>query len=315
MRNRLPGGIARQQGRRRDQSSSGPPRQFYGADLRRPTRRGNVAATGPAAAERSVLATLRRQPLPAGLVSSPARGSRFPRIAELRVRPRGPIDLHSVRVRYTDDAVTAAINAGIDQLVLLGAGFDTTTLRGATHPAVRTFEVDAPTTQTDKRAIMERLQPAGGDNQTVWVSCDFERDGLREALLTEGFDPGRRSLIIWIGVTAYLTQHAIDATLADLAALCAPGSRLVFDYIDASGTIGGHRSASPLRWVGAAERHGEPFRTRFTPTAADALLTSHGFDCLEHVGTSELLERYAPTHLRSQSVNGRLAAVATAQRT
>ena len=60
-----------------------------------------------------------------------------------------------LRVRYTDDVCEAAINDGVDQLVLLGAGFDTTTLRSPAHTFVKTFEVDAPTTQADKRAVVE----------------------------------------------------------------------------------------------------------------------------------------------------------------
>lgn len=60
-----------------------------------------------------------------------------------------------LRVRYTDDVCEAAINDGVDQLVLLGAGFDTTTLRSPAHTLVKTFEVDAPTTQADKRAVVE----------------------------------------------------------------------------------------------------------------------------------------------------------------
>ena len=223
-----------------------------------------------------------------------------------------------LRVRYTDDVCEAAINDGLDQLVLLGAGFDTTTLRSAAHAAVRTFEVDAPTTQADKRAVVERLRFTGGNDQTVWVPCDFEHDALREKLLANGFDPTRRSLITWIGVTGYLTQHAIDATLADLAMVCAPGSLLVFDYIDADVITGDNRGPlGPRRWArarGAAARRGEPLRTGFTATDADALLASHGFQCGEHMRAPELLQRYAPTHVRRPSINGRLA-ITTAQRT
>jgi methyltransferase (TIGR00027 family) len=151
--------------------------------------------------------------------------------AALRLIDRAWGGLHAhiaLRARYADDACAAAISAGIDQLVLLGAGFDTTSLRRANAP-VRVFEVDAPTTQARKRPVVERLRPAQCISEIVWAPCDFERDMLRERLLDSGFDPGKASLIIWLGVTPYLTGGAIDATLGDIAAISASGSRLIVD--------------------------------------------------------------------------------------
>jgi methyltransferase (TIGR00027 family) len=219
-----------------------------------------------------------------------------------------------LRVRYTDDMCEAAMSDGVDQLVLLGAGFDTTILRRAAHGSVKTFEIDVPATQADKRVVVERLRPSGSNDQTVWVPCDFERDTLREGLLINGFDPARRSLIIWIGVTAYLTRHAIDTTLADLAVLCAPGSQLIFDYIDSDVVTGSTQSAGASRSARGAARRGEPFHTGFTAAAADTLLASHGFRCGEHLRARELLQRYSPARVRSGPVNGWLA-ITTAQRT
>jgi methyltransferase (TIGR00027 family) len=218
-----------------------------------------------------------------------------------------------LRVRYTDEVCEAAINDGFDQLVLLGAGFDTTTLRSAQGPG-RTFEVDAPATQAAKRAIVERLRSTTVSHQPVWVPCDFERDTLREKLLAKGFDPKRRSLIIWIGVTGYLTPSAIDATLADLAVVCTRGSLLVFDYIDGDLINQHKRFGEARRWVRAAAWHGEPLRTGFTAAEVDALLASHGFHCRHHMRAPELLQRYAPAHVRRRRSDGRLA-ITTAQRT
>ncbi|ALR11652.1 SAM-dependent methyltransferase [Mycobacteroides saopaulense] len=219
-----------------------------------------------------------------------------------------------LRVRYTDDVLESAVKDGVDQIVLLGAGFDTTTLRRAAHRHVKIFEVDAPTTQADKRAVVEGLLSAENNDQIVWVPCDFEHDVLRERLLASGFDPTRPSLIIWLGVTAYLTQQALDATLADLATVCAPGSRLVFDYLDTTVVAGGGKSVRARLWTEAAARFGEPYLTGLTAGDADALLTTHGFQCGRHLTTLELLQHYAPTYAGRSPVDGR-AAITTAQRT
>lgn len=235
--------------------------------------------------------------------------------AALRVVDRvwGGLHAHvALRVRYADDACQAAIDAGIDQLVLLGAGFDTTSLRRATA-SVTVFEVDAPTTQAHKRPVVERLSAARHSRQTVWVPCDFEQDGLCERLLDSGFDPARPSLVIWLGVTPYLTRAAIDATLGDLAEICAPGSRLIVDYICA-GVV-----ASQTPWKSAGRvarmvaRRGEPYRSDFTESGLNEMLSAHDFQPREHLSVSALLRRYDPPN-ESRLATDDWLAIATAVR-
>lgn len=232
--------------------------------------------------------------------------------AALRVFDRvwGGLHAHiALRVRYADDACAAAFGAGIDQLVLLGAGFDTSALRIA-DASVTVFEVDAPATQAAKRPVAEHLE---SNTQTIWVPCDFERDRLGDRLLEAGLDPARPSLIVWLGASMYLTRDAIDATLADLAQLCAPGSRLVLDYIR-DGVVAGH-----TRWPGAnritrlVARRGEPYRSDFTDPGIDAVLDAHGFRPAEHLGVARLLGRYDPTNTSRLAADDWLA-VTTAYR-
>ena len=136
---------------------------------------------------------------------------------------------------------------------------------------------------------------------------------VRERLLESGFDPARPSVIIWLGVTMYLTRDAIDATLRDLAQLCAPGSRLVVDYIR-DGV-----AAARAPWPGASRitrmvaRHGEPYRSDFTEPHIDAVLTAHGFQPAEHLGVAALLRRYDPPNTSKLSSDDWLA-VTTAYR-
>lgn len=227
----------------------------------------------------------------------------------------GGIGFHAfmvLRVRYTDEVCEATIDDGMDQLVLLGAGFDTTSWRRAGTP-VRIYEVDAPATLEYKRTISERLLPARYNDKTVWVPCNFEHDALRERLLANGLDPTRPSLFVWIGVSLYLTRHAIDTTLADLAALCAPESCLIFDYIDADVINRDTRCKGARRVARTAALRGEPFRTGFTATDVDVLLAAHGFESREHVRVPALLQRYALPHV-SRLVGNGWQDITTAQR-
>lgn len=166
----------------------------------------------------------------------------------------GGLHAHIIlRARYADDERDAALAVGIDQIVLLGAGFDTTALR--THTAGSTvYEVDAPATQHAKRVVLEDLSDSAVRDRIVWVPCDFEHDSLRERLLDSGFDPTRPALVVWFGVTLYLSRSAIETTLADVASICAAGSRLILDYTDPDVVTGTSltpgRGAPPDPWPG-----------------------------------------------------------------
>lgn len=199
----------------------------------------------------------------------------------------------ALRARYAEQAFQSAVAEGITQIVLLGAGFDTTILRH-TADAVTFFEVDAPTTQACKRARVERLLPADRHCRIAWIPCDLEHDKLDDKLTSGGFDSTARSLILWLGVTPYLQCSAIAATLSDLSKLCSSGSRIVIDHLQA-GVVDTHprwKSAARVRRMVA--RRGEPYRTDFTQPALDSLLSAHEFQPLEHLDVSALLKRYDP---------------------
>src|SRR5271166_366174 len=57
----------------------------------------------------------------------------------------------AARTRFAEDALAAAVERGVRQLVVLGAGLDTFAYRGACRHRLRIFEVDHPATQDWKR--------------------------------------------------------------------------------------------------------------------------------------------------------------------
>jgi methyltransferase (TIGR00027 family) len=65
----------------------------------------------------------------------------------------------AARSRFSEDTIADCIARGVRQVVVLGAGLDTFSLRNPyADLGVRTFEVDYPTSQTWKR---ERIRAAG----------------------------------------------------------------------------------------------------------------------------------------------------------
>jgi methyltransferase (TIGR00027 family) len=168
---------------------------------------------------------------------------RSPLRAAARRLVEGAFAYELLRTRHVDDAVAGALRRGAAQLVLLGAGFDS---RGHRF-GVPTFEVDLPALSRRKRRLADGL---AGD--VVYVEADFERDDSPAALAVAGFDPDTPTVVLWLGVSMYVSSAAVERLLGSIAAL-APGSTVIFDYV----------FAEPARdFVHALERRGEPIRFR-----------------------------------------------------
>lgn len=146
------------------------------------------------------------------------------RLNPQRAALRGQIVL---RARFAEDALEAALVAGIDQVVVLAAGLDTLALR---RPGLlegcTLYEVDFPATQAWKR---RRLRGRAAQRIT-FVPVEFGRDDLAAALVAAGLDPSRPLFVNWLGCTYYLSSAALSATLGAMAEVAAPGSAIALDY-------------------------------------------------------------------------------------
>jgi methyltransferase (TIGR00027 family) len=132
------------------------------------------------------------------------------------------------RKRFIDEKLDESL-ADIDAVVILGAGLDTRAYRLAHRGDIPVFEIDLPVNIERKKATVRRV--LGGLPPSVrLVSVDFERDDLAAELEKHGYRADSRTFFIWEGVTQYLTEDAVRATLCCLQTAAA-GSRLVFTYV------------------------------------------------------------------------------------
>ena len=76
------------------------------------------------------------------------------RDAEDNPSRRGMRIFIAIRTRFAEDALTAAVEKGVRQLVVLGAGLDTFAYRSPFGDRLRIFEVDHPATQAWKRECL-----------------------------------------------------------------------------------------------------------------------------------------------------------------
>ncbi len=192
------------------------------------------------------------------------------------------------RTRYIDDYLKACINAGIEQLVILGAGYDSRAYRfRELKGRVRVFELDKQATQKVKKEKVAGIFGSLPDN-IVYVSIDFEKDGLDKKLFESGYDRGLKTLFIWEGVTMYLTAEAVSDTLAFMATNSGEGSFIIFNYI--RGSI--QNGTSEFEYVKLRKAHEaeESFRFAIEDEAIEVFLSGRGLAGVKSV-TGEFFKR------------------------
>ena len=191
------------------------------------------------------------------------------------------------RSRYAEDNLRKAVERGVEQYVLLGAGLDTFAYRNS-YAQLRVFEVDHPATQQWKRELLQRNRITIPESVT-YTPVDFERQSLSAQLGDAGFNHRGPTFFAWLGVVPYLTLEAFRGTL-DFISAQPFGSGLTLDY-------GQPRAVLPLleqlahdSLASRVQKAGEPFRLFFTPAEIAAEFSR--FHSLEDLGAAEINARY-----------------------
>jgi methyltransferase (TIGR00027 family) len=166
----------------------------------------------------------------------------------------------AVRTAFIDARVRRALGPpwAMPQVVLLGAGFDTRAARLAAS-GTRFFEVDHADTQAEKLRRVGALEGYPRAAATH-VACDFEGQDFLTELERAGFRPDAAALFVWEGVTPYLSEGAVRATLRRLAEGTAAGSVVVFDHLRKKIVAGNVADPNDLRSRDFVGDLGEPLR-------------------------------------------------------
>ena len=202
----------------------------------------------------------------------------------------GPITLP--RSRYTEDCLEEAVQKGVRQYINLGAGLDTFAFRRPDlADRLQVFELDHPATQALKR---ERVARAGWAHPANlhFLPIDFAKENLAEVLRRSPYDPGQLSFFSWLGVSFYLTREVVFETLRSIGSLSAPGSTIVFDYLDADAFIPDKVSKRVQQMQGMAMQLGEPMKAGFDPSALAGDLDRLGLRLEENLDPAAIEARY-----------------------
>ena len=197
-----------------------------------------------------------------------------------------------MRTRYAEDALKDAVSRGVRQYVLIGAGFDSFSLRLPAFAAnLKIFEIDFPTTQ---RLKLERIGACAVvlPDTVHFIAADLSQESVAAALARSPFETNRLSFFSWLGVTMYLTREANLATLRSIASCSPAGSDVVFTYLDER--VFQTRSESFRELQQRVAAVGEPFLSGFNPAELGSHLAACGLDLVEDLSGSECAARYDP---------------------
>jgi len=201
----------------------------------------------------------------------------------------------TARSRIAEDALSEAVERGVPQIVILGAGLDTFALRSP-HGArqIRIYEVDHPATQAWKRQRLAEAQLALPP-WLIFVPVDFERDDLgrgdlRESLAGAGFVQNSPAFFTWLGVVPYLTQDAVGSTLDYMASI--HNSEVVFDYMEPPQAFSEEMRELVTKRTEQLQKMDERWASRFEPAGIAAILRSHGFCDIEDISFQEITSRF-----------------------
>ena len=169
----------------------------------------------------------------------------------------GPEPYFSIRTRFFDDAIVAAVRrSSIRQVVILAAGMDTRAFRIDWPSGVVLFEIDRNEIFDHKEAILERSHAQSACDRRI-VRADLTA-GWSAAILSAGFDPARPTAILVEGLLPFLSEHAATELFTTIATLASSGSCLALDAINEEMLVSSYLSAylKKLRAFGCPWRFG-----------------------------------------------------------
>jgi methyltransferase (TIGR00027 family) len=197
-----------------------------------------------------------------------------------------------MRARYAEESLERAIEAGIRQYVILGAGMDSFAFRRADLlDRIRIFEIDHPVTQAKK---LQRIRRHGLEvpPNHQFIAADLSNVSPAHALAETLFDASEPAFVSLLGVCYYLTRDAMTTTLRGIAEGMHPGTRIVLDYMLDAESSDPETHGFRARMLDFVKKRGEPMRSAYSMDAMNALMTDSGFGTLENFRMTDLTEAY-----------------------
>ncbi|MBI2855689.1 MAG: SAM-dependent methyltransferase [Chloroflexi bacterium] len=223
--------------------------------------------------------------------------SQFPPLVEMVLRSvqkrlPGAYYFHIARTKHIDSVLKERLEEGIDQLVILGAGYDSRPYQFRDLlEGVKVFEVDHPGTQARKRKGVIKLL-GSLPHWVTFVPVDFNVERLESKLPPSGYDPSKKTFFIWEGVSMYISPEAVNETLAFVRDRSAPGSSIILEYIYRSvveGTCDYYGAREAAKYVAKSS---ESYVFGIEEGTAKEFLGQRGLELVSDFGPEQMEKTY-----------------------
>ena len=205
------------------------------------------------------------------------------------------------RTRFIDDLIEKSAKEGVEQYVILGAGYDSRAHRLDLPPALKIFEVDQPEVQSRK---LSKLPKELADSKNIiYVTVDFAHQSLTDRLLNAGFDKTKSTVFTLEGVTQYITKEAFNETIEEMAMLSKDAHSIFFlSYVNellitnpeecfGSGYLNPEKKAKLIKKL-SAKAAGEPWISFYSTQEIEDLLSQNYYSIKENVTLEDLNSLY-----------------------
>ncbi len=208
-----------------------------------------------------------------------------------------------LRLRFIDDYIKTCIKDGLEQLVILGAGFDCRAYRmEELKDGVTVFEVDYPATQDHKRNVLNTIMSETPDH-VVFVPYQLEEKGFATQLLARGYDKNKKSLFIMEGLIMYLAPKTVKELFSFISSHSCPGSAAIFDFLPPGiedGSINNRGGKNMHKW---AIKKGEPFKFSIDIDKLPQFLSELGFDNVNALAAEQCRSKYFTGNNRKRAIS------------
>jgi len=215
----------------------------------------------------------------------------------------GATNTVSARLRFIDDYIKTFVKDGLEQLVILGAGYDCRAYRmDELKKGITVFEVDHPATQNQKKLVLNNILHEI-PNHVVFVPYQLEEEGFGEQLLEHGYNKSKKSLFIMEGLIMYLTPESVKVLFSFVSKNSCPGSAVIFDFLPPGiedGSINNRGGKNMYKW---AIKKGEPFKFSIDKKHLPHFLSEVGFNNVRAVPAEQCRAKYFTRNNRKRSIS------------
>jgi methyltransferase (TIGR00027 family) len=206
--------------------------------------------------------------------------------------PGGMYEYVIARTKYIDNVFQTVLSDHFSQVLIMGAGFDTRSLRfQSSNHSTGIYELDVPVTQQAK--IHQYTKRGLSIPESVhFVAIDFDKESLSEKLEEAGFARNLRSLFVMEGLLMYLQPESVDATFRVCSEFAGKGSEVVFDVIHASVARREGHFEYEEQAVKRVSGVGEQWQFGLDQEEIDDFLSAYGMEMIETCNAQQLEDRY-----------------------